>query len=199
MDAVSRNYTNVTSAARTHISRCQCPCRRRVLGFEPTLTNKSLASLWISGHSKESHFSLWGWAPQRGHSKEFHGRFWGFGNQSHQCLWDWALQGSLTVVYGGLCDWALRSLTLVVTFGVGSRCSSWAPWSFTVGSWLGLARSLAVVFGVGYSRTLLEKRSVVSEGSIRASSCWGVRAVRASGRYPGWAFSCALVRGGGQE
>ena len=75
-----------------------------------------------------------------------------------------------------------------------------------------------MVFGVGYSRTLLEKRSVVSEGSIRASSCWGVRAVRAagvravellglwavravsgrgvgpSGRCPGWAFSCALVR-----
>ena len=38
-----------------------------------------------------------------------------------------------------------------------------------------------MVFGVGYSRTLLEKRSVVSEGSIRASSCWGVRAVRAAG------------------
>ena len=90
---------------------------------------------------------------------------------------------------------------LVVSFGVGSRCSSWAPWSLTVGSWLGLARSLAVAFGVGYSRTLLEKRSVVSEGSIRASSCWGVRAgaagVRAVELLGLWAVRAVSGRGVG--
>ena len=89
----------------------------------------------------------------------------------------------------------------MVTFGVGSRCSSWAPWSLTVGSWLGLARSLAVAFGVGYSRTLLEKRSVVSEGSIRASSCWGVRAgaagVRAVELLGLWAVRAVSGRGVG--
>ena len=82
----------------------------------------------------------------------------------------------------------------MVTFGVGSRCSSWAPWSFTVGSWLGLARSLAVVFGVGYSRTLRKKDQwclkVVSalpavgvsglSGLQVLLSCWGFPAV-------GWA------------
>ena len=49
-------------------------------------TPGSLTLVFGVGHARE------------GNSKEFHGRFWGFGNQSHQCLWDWALQGSLTVV-----------------------------------------------------------------------------------------------------
>ena len=54
-------------------------------------------------------------------------------------------------------------------------------------------------FGVGYSRTLLEKRSVVSEGSIRASSCWGVRAgaagVRAVELLGLWAVRAVSGRG----